>query len=250
MTIFTSLNDMRIIDLTMRITPSIPVFPGSPQPCFVPWARYDQQGYDSEAIFMSTHTGTHVDAPSHFKPGFASIDTISASRLISSAVLIKVKKNANQLIDQQDLSGDQIREGDSVVIATGWEKRAGRKNYESENPGLSKQASEYLVRKNVNAVAIDSPSIDAGADNKFSAHNILLASNIIVVENLCNLDRVARSRGSGSSSRGGQSKAIRKSATSLMTPTKPTTTTTFTLIISPLKFGGATGSPARVFALL
>jgi kynurenine formamidase len=218
---------MRVVDLTMRITPSIRVYPGSPQPSFIPWSKFDCQGYDSEAMFMSTHTGTHVDAPSHFKPGLASIDMISAYRLVCNAVLIRAEKSANQLIEQQDL-GSQIREDDAVVIATGWEKRSGNRNYTSENPGLSKQAARYLAKKRVNAVAIDCPSIDAGTDSRFTAHNILLSCNILVVENLCNLNTLTRSRRSRN----------RNSAT------------TFTLIISPLKLGGATGSPARVLALL
>jgi arylformamidase len=214
---------MRVIDLTMRITPSIRVYPGSPQPSFIPWSKFDRHGYDSEAMFMSTHTGTHVDAPSHFKPGFASIDMISTDRLVCNAVLIRAEKSANQLIEEQDL-GNQISEGDAVVIATGWEKRSSSRNYMSENPGLSEQAARYLARKRVNAVAIDCPSIDGGADSRFIAHNILLSCNILVVENLCNLNRVTSSRSRSS--------------------------TTFTLIISPLKLGGATGSPARVLALL
>jgi arylformamidase len=230
---------MQVIDLTMKITPSIRVFPGSPQPSFIPWSRFDVNGYDSEAMFMSTHTGTHVDAPCHFKPGLASIDMISANRLVCNATLIRVEKTANKLIEEQDLGDDQIRQGYAVVIATGWEKRSGNSNYMSENPGLSKQAARYLSRKKVNAVAIDSPSIDAGSDTKekFVAHNILLSSNILVVENLCNLDKIAKRRKS-SSSNNKNSRAT------------TTTATTFTLVISPLKLGGATGSPARVLALL
>jgi kynurenine formamidase len=77
----------------------------------------------------------------------------------------------------------------------------------------------------VNAVAIDCPSIDVGTDSSFTAHNILLPHNILAVENLCNLDRISRSSNNNSSSK-------------------------FTLIISPLKLGGATGSPARVLALV
>jgi arylformamidase len=218
---------MRVIDLTMRITPSIKVYPGSPQPSFIPWSTFDRHGYDSEAMFMSTHTGTHVDAPSHFKPGLASIDMISTDRLVCNALLIRAQKRSNQLIEQQDI-GNQLKQGDAVVIATGWEKRSRSRNYMSENPGLSEQAARYLERKRVNAVAIDCPSIDAGADSRFTAHNILLSGNILVVENLCNLDKVASTSSSSSRSDG----------------------VTFTLIISPLKLGGATGSPARVLALL
>lgn len=236
---------MQVIDLTMRITPSIRVFPGSPQPSFIPWSRFEIHGYDSEVMFMSTHTGTHIDAPCHFKPGLATIDMISAKRLVCNAILIRAERTANQLIEQQDL-GNEIRQGDAVVIATGWEKKySSKRSYMTENPGLSEQAAKYLVRKKVNAVAIDCPSIDAGAETKFVAHNILLENNILVVENLCNLDNVAKKiRRSNNSN-------IKKSITSATSATATTTTTsTFTLIISPLKLGGATGSPARVFALL
>lgn len=209
---------MRVIDLTMTITPSIRVFPGSPLPSFIPWSRFDSHGYDSEAMFMSTHTGTHVDAPSHFAPGLASIDRIPASRLVCRAVLVRTKKSANQLIEREDLTDEQIGEGDALVIATGWEKRAASSNYMTENPGLSGQAAKYLARKKVNAVGIDGPSIDAGADNKFTAHNILLPRNILAVENLCNTSKI--------------------------------TTNRFTLVLGPLKLGGATGSPARAFAIV
>ncbi len=224
---------MTVIDLTMTITPSIRVYPGSPQPSFIPWSKFDRHGYDSEVMFMSTHTGTHVDAPNHFKPGSASIDMISSDRLVCNAIMIRVDKSANQLIEKQDLGNHQIRAGDAVVIATGWEKRSGSRNYMSENPGLSEQAARYLARKSVNAVAIDCPSIDRGADSMFIAHNILLSCDILVVENLCNLTRIAKT----------SSRRRTKSS-------NQSSSTTFTLIISPLKLRGATGSPARVLALL
>jgi arylformamidase len=218
MSFWFQIHDMRVIDLTMRITPFIKVFSGSPRPSFIPWSRFESHGYDSEAMFMSTHTGTHVDAPSHFGPGLASIDMISADRFVCSAVLIRASKRANQLVERADLASCGVRKGDAVVIATGWEKRAASGNYMTENPGLSARAARYLARMKVNAVAIDGPSIDAGSDSRFTAHNILLLRNILVVENLCNISKISTNR--------------------------------FTLVISPLKLGGATGSPARVLALL
>ena len=209
---------MRVIDLTMRITPSITVFPGSPQPSFIPWSSFNRHGYDSEAMFMSTHTGTHVDAPSHFAPGLASIDMIPASRLVCNAVLIKAPKRANELVEREDLANDQVRKDDTVVIATGWEKHVAGSDYMTKNPGLSKEVAKYFARKKVNAVAIDGPSIDAGIDSEFTAHNILLPRNILAVENLCNVSKISTNR--------------------------------FMLLISPLKLGGATGSPVRALALV
>ena len=60
---------MKVVDLTLGISANIKVFPGSPQPSFIKWSRYDIHGYDSEVMFLSTHTGTHMDAPSHFISG-------------------------------------------------------------------------------------------------------------------------------------------------------------------------------------
>ncbi|UVS70656.1 cyclase family protein [Nitrososphaera viennensis] len=209
---------MEVIDLTMRVSPVTKVFPGSPQPTFVAWSRFDVHGYDSEVVHMSTHTGTHMDAPSHFAPGKQAIDGISASRLVSQAVLIKVPKKADQLIEIADIS-EEVRQGDTVVFATGWERQYKNSHYMTKNPGLSGKAAAYLAKNKVNAVAIDGPSIDAGFDGKFTAHNILLQAGVLAVENLCNLDKIGKKK-------------------------------RFTLVVAPLKLAGASGSPVRALALL
>jgi kynurenine formamidase len=210
---------MKVVDLTMTISPSMKVFPGSPQPSFIPWSTFAADGYDLEVMHMSTHTGTHMDAPSHFAPGKDSIDRIPAARLVSNAILVKVPKGADEAIGADDIRGEDVREGDAVVFATGWEKheRDGG-NYMTRNPGLDRDAAEYLAGKKVNAVAIDGPSIDPGLDSKFTAHNVLLPAGIIIIENLCNLDQIEGRR--------------------------------FTLVAAPLKLAGASGSPVRALALM
>ncbi|MER3408251.1 MAG: hypothetical protein C4292_05815, partial [Nitrososphaera sp.] len=71
----------KILDLTRGVSPSTKVFPGSPQPSFIAWSTFAAHGYDSEVVHMSTHTGTHMDAPSHFAPGAPAIDRIAPARL-------------------------------------------------------------------------------------------------------------------------------------------------------------------------
>lgn len=205
-----------IVDLTLRISERIKVFPGSPQPAFIPWSSFGAHGYDSEAMFMSTHTGTHMDAPSHFAPGKPAIDSVPVARLVSNAVLIKAPKKAGEVIGVQDIT-EKIGKGDAVVFATGWEEHYSSKDYMTRNPGLSKEAAKFLARKKVGLVAIDGPSIDPGHDAKFTAHNILLPAGVLAVENLCNLYRIKKGR--------------------------------FTLVVAPLKLAGASGSPVRALAL-
>ena len=209
---------VKVIDLSLKISQSLKVFPGSPQPCFVPWTSFSIHGYDSEAVFMSTHTGTHMDAPSHFVRGKPSIDRISASRFVAAGIVVRIRKKANELVNVEELKDQDIKENDAVVIATGWENQIRAKNYVSENPGLSADAARYLVSRKVSIVAIDGPSIDAGADVEFTAHKILLGKNILLVENLCNLEKVPKKR--------------------------------FTFVMAPLKLQGSTGSPVRALAVI
>ena len=209
---------MKVLDLTMTVSPAIKVFPGSPQPFLIPWSKFDVQGYDSEVMTMSTHTGTHMDAPSHFAHGKKAIDEIPPSRLVCNALIVRVHKKAGQTISVADIKGEDIRRGDAVVFATGWEKHYKGKDYMTENPGLSKAAAKYLVRKKVSLVGIDGPSIDLGRDAGFSAHNVLLPAGVLAVENLCNLGKIKKRR--------------------------------FTLVVAPLNLEGATGSPVRALVLV
>ena len=57
---------MEPIDLTLTISPELQSFPGSPNPQFIPWAKIRTNGYNLELLFLSSHTGTHIDAPFHF----------------------------------------------------------------------------------------------------------------------------------------------------------------------------------------
>lgn len=203
----------------MEIVPSMRVFPGSPQPSFIEWSKFEIHGYSSEVMFLSTHTGTHIDAPSHFIPDSRTIDKIKVSRFVSRSILIKIPKKADQQITLNDIINCKINANDTVVFATGWEKRFKNDNYMMNNPGLSLDAAEYLVSNRVNAVAIDGPSIDRGVDNNFDIHSALLSNDIPIIENLCNLEELS-------------------------------TVKSFTLIVNPLKLVGASGSPVRAIALV
>jgi arylformamidase len=203
----------------MEIVHSMRVFPGSPQPSFLEWSKFDLQGYSSEVMFLSTHTGTHIDAPSHFIQGSKTIDKINVNRFVSRSILIKIPKKADQQITRSDIITCEINQNDTVVFATGWESRFKKDNYMINNPGLSLDAAKYLVSKKVNTVAIDGPSIDRGIESSFRIHSTLLSNDIPIIENLCNLKALSD-------------------------------VNSFTLIVNPLKLVGASGSPVRAIALV
>ena len=211
---------MQLIDLSLEINANMQVFPGSPQPLFMKWTKYDMHSYESEIMMMSTHTGTHLDAPSHFVAYSESIDMIGVERLVCPALLLHLPKGANGLITLDELRGiDEIDRGISIVFRTGWHNMIDNKDYMISNPGLSVAAAEFLAEKKINAVGIDGPSIDIGSDEDFSSHKALLGNGILIVENLCNLENLEHKD-------------------------------TFTLLITPLKLKGASGSPVRALAII
>ncbi|MEM2760567.1 MAG: cyclase family protein [Nitrososphaerales archaeon] len=213
---------MRIIDLTQTIRYNMHTFESYPKPLTIPWAKLDIHGYESELIFMSSHTGTHMDAPYHFFQRGRKIDEIPVETFVTDALLIRVRKKSKGYITKKDIMNFERRaridEGRAIIFSTGWEEHANKHDYLTGNPGLSKDAAEYLVQKNVSIVGIDSANIDHPEADDFAAHNVLLPHGVLIVENLCNLRSINQIR--------------------------------FKLVVLPLKIQGATASPVRAIALL
>jgi len=143
---------MNPIDLTLTISNNLPTFPGSPKPQMIPWSKIRTDGYNLELLFLSSHTGTHIDAPYHFVENGSKIHQISLTRLISDAILVKLKKLANQLISKTDILNFEkkyglIPQNSTIVFFTGWQKNIQKKFYFEKNPGLSISAANYLVTK-------------------------------------------------------------------------------------------------------
>jgi len=214
---------MKILDLTLTISNKIPTFPGSPQPNFIPWEKIKDDGYNLELLFLSSHTGTHLDAPYHFLEKGSKIHEISLKKLVSNAVLIKSRKKRNETITKTDIQKFEKKHGkiesfSSVVFWTGWQRNLQKDNYFTKNPGLSVSAANYLASKKIGLVGIDSPSIDLGTDFKFPVHQIFAKKGMLIVENLANLEKIKSSK--------------------------------FRLVVLPLKLKGATGSPVRAIAFV
>lgn len=212
---------MKPVDLTLTVSSAIPTFPGSPKPQFISWSTLKDDGYNLELLFLSSHTGTHMDAPFHFVNNGAKVHEIPVGRFLGDGILIKIRKEKNQAITRKDLQlfeskNGKIAGGSSVFFYTGWQKFLKKYNYFEENPGLSESAASYLASRGVNLVGIDSPSIDRGRDRRFSAHKILSKGDVLIVENLVNLDKISKNP--------------------------------FGFAILPLKLSDATGSPVRAVA--
>ncbi len=204
------------IDLTHDLSSDAVFWPtAEPFAMRTDFEGYTERGYYYSAYTFTTaeHGGTHIDAPVHFAEGRHSVDEIPLQRLISEAVMLDLREhvgdNCNYLITTGDIEAwekqhGQIEQGAIVLLRTGFGKfwpDAGR--YLGTElrgqpgvaklcfPGLAPEAATWLagIRK-INAVGIDTASIDHGASRDFAAHVNLMTNNIPAFENLANLDKL------------------------------------------------------------
>jgi kynurenine formamidase len=167
--------------------------------------------YAAYRYSAAEHGGTHLDAPIHFAERGYTTAEIPLSRLIGPAAVIDVSSRAtpDYLVSVEDIRSwegqhGQIPNGAILLIRTGWdtryEDRAAYLGTEMTGPdavgqlrfpGLSPEAAQWLVdNREIDAIGIDTPSIDYGQSADFRSHVILYAENIPGFENLANLSEL------------------------------------------------------------
>lgn len=169
--------------------------------------------YSAYNYSAAEHGGTHIDAPVHFAQGRKSVDEISLTQLIALAIKIDVSQKASSNPDYQITAEDfqtwesqhgKIPDGSIVLLQTGFGQYwADRKKYlgtdrlgaeavaELHFPGLQPEAADWLIKnRKINAIGIDTASIDYGQSQTFGSHVALMSQNIPAFENVANLDKV------------------------------------------------------------
>lgn len=182
---------MTFYDLTRPIEDGMPHFPGDPAPRVVP--VHGTPPWRVTAVELGTHTGTHIDAPSHCIPGARPIDAFPAASFVrpgTVAVLAGLGEDEPIEPERLEPSLARMRPGEVVVIATGWEHAWGAPRY-FRHPYLSQEAAMLLVDAGIAIVGVDTPSVDSTVRGTSAAHETLLTAGVLIVENLCGLDALA-----------------------------------------------------------
>jgi arylformamidase len=184
------------VDLSLPLTSSLSGFPGYPGFEFEQLQSHDQDGKVSHSISLTTHTGTHIDAPAHFVPNGASIDDIPLERLIGEYRVVDLRSHSGERITASmvtDAIGD-IDVGTRILLVTGdVDRYFDGENFFDQAAVLTIEAAEWLVNNDVAAVANDFLTEDIRNPDR-PVHQALLESETPIVEYLCNTDEIADER--------------------------------------------------------
>lgn len=175
---------MTLYDLSHPIAPGMPTYPGDPVIETYPSATHDENGFRLTAFGLSTHTGTHVDAPVHTEPDGKPLSAFPVDRFHYDAYRIGCDVEGGEAITTDYLPDPGSTDADLYVFATGWCERWGDISY-FEHPYLSPECASACAERGVD-VAIDCPSVDpVGGD--LVAHHELFRRERLVIENVVNV---------------------------------------------------------------
>ena len=191
-------------DVTHELSEETMVYPGDIEPRF---STEDCGQYLLTGLRISTHSGTHIDAPSHYLKNEESVDRIPLTALIGPCRVIDVSDAAGE-ISEGDLKC-RIEGASRIFFKTGCSCKG---QFDPGYTALGLSAARKISANGIIAVGIDTPSIEKFHGNG-EVHRELLGNGIVVIEYL-DLERVPEGE--------------------------------YQMIALPLRLLGLDGSPARV----
>mgnify|MGYP006292854713 CR=1 FL=1 len=210
---------MPTYDLSHSLDAAGSVYPGDPAVSVTPHATHEGDGYRVHALELGTHSGTHVDAPSHLLADGRDLDEFDLSTFAFDAVRIDCTEYGAREPIGKDAVAEALSDAaagpptdtdtgtptgavdgtptgaDLAVVHTGWSAHWGTDRY-FDHPYLSADAAAWLAEAGLH-VGVDTPNVDptpsaTGTESDaepegFPAHRELLGSDRLLVENLRNL---------------------------------------------------------------
>ncbi len=187
---------MRVIDLTHAIKEGMPVYPGTEAPTLTPISSCEKDGFRETLLRMTTHTGTHMDAPAHLFPDRPTLDRLPAAQFIGRALAVDCRHlHEGEAITMDCLRpyGEKVDQADFLLFNLGWDKRWGTDAYFGDYPCLDEETLDYIIAGRCKGIGFDAISLDPIADENLPRHKKLLsARDIVNIENLAHLDQCGR----------------------------------------------------------
>ena len=205
---------MKIYDISLTITPDLPVWPGDPSPMRERVSKIEEGSSANVSILsMSAHTGTHVDAPYHFVADGKTVEQMALETLVGPCQVVEIPAECD-VVDEDTLAQAGIEAGMERVLLKTRNSRywaQPKLPFQENFVAVSPDGARYLVARGVKLIGIDYSSVAQFID-PVPTHQILLNQEMVILEGINLLDVPAGK---------------------------------YNLYCLPLKLGGSDGAPAR-----
>ena len=164
---------VKIFDITRPLSEDILVYPGDIHPAF---HQEDRGQYLISDLHMSTHNGTHIDAPVHYLKTGNTIDTVPLSHLIGKCRVLDVS-DKGRMITANHLEG-RLNGISRLLLKTSF---SGVDLFDPDYPALAPEAAYAISACGIKCVGIDTPSIESYHCDG-TIHRTLLSRGCIIIE--------------------------------------------------------------------
>lgn len=174
---------VKIFDITRTINPTLAVWPGdTPFSAEVVTAIKDGSSINLTTLTMSSHMGTHVDAPYHFLNDDLTMEAVPLEAYIGPATVVTVQREAGPLTPADfpglDWSGVKRLLVHSVASAKLVDQ------FPTEFVYPSPELAEVMARHGVVLFGSDAPSMDDMDSKTLPGHKALRRHRIAILEGL------------------------------------------------------------------
>ena len=181
----------RIVDLTHSIYHGMPTFPLDPKTGILVHHTIDTMKYNITQIIISSHLGTHFDAPYHFFDDGKPVDEVDLNKCVGEVSVIKLeqKKPGSRItLDEIKPHADKFVKGGKVLLNTGWYKNFPEKVFYFEMPGIELPCAQWIAGTGIDMLGLDLPGVHP--EEWEIVHKTFLEKEIVIIEALTNLDEI------------------------------------------------------------
>ncbi len=175
---------MKIIDISWPISKATTGYKDRYVVAIDEVKNFNRDGVRETTIHLSSHSGTHVDAPSHFLKEGTTIDELHLDRVIGDCIVLDMTTCAERITRDCLLAHDsEIVEGGIVLFRTTNSDLSPTDKFSPHFVYLEASGARYLAEKKVKAVGIDYLGIEHSQPGH-PTHEALLQGDVVVIEGL------------------------------------------------------------------
>jgi arylformamidase len=175
---------MRVIDISWPISKATTGYKDRAIIDFEEVKNFNRDGARETIIHMSAHSGTHIDAPSHFLRDGKTIDELTIDRFIGDCLVLDMTTCAERITRDCLMAHDkQIMEGDIVLLRTTNSDIPPTDKFSPHFVYLEASGAQYLAEKKIKAVGIDYLGIEHSQQGH-PTHEILMHADVTIIEGL------------------------------------------------------------------